>query len=157
MNTKPCILALLALLLPACTLLAADTPAVSDLAGSWHGQSRFTGISYAEAVQKQVVVQAVPIRLQVATDGKVTGQVGGATLNGTVTEEHRGWFWRLIHANDNFVIAGQLSGAVAPGSAGGLHPVSAPFIFDGTRIHGSLFAVCPVKYPYPFLSLRLVR
>jgi hypothetical protein len=139
------------------TLLAADTSTVSDLAGQWQGKSRFTGISYAEASQKKVAAQDVEIGLKFAADGKVTGRVGGAELTGRVREEHRGWFWHLIHANDNFWIEGQITGAVVVGSEGGIHPINAPFIFDGTRIKGSLFVVYPIKYPYPFLGMRLGR
>jgi hypothetical protein len=139
------------------TLLAEDTSTVSDLAGEWHGTGRFKGISYAEASQKLVAAQDVEIGLKFAVDGKVTGRVGGAELSGHVSEEHRGWLWRLIHANDNFWIEGQITGAVVPGSESGIHPIKAPFIFDGTRVNGSLFVVYPIKYPYPFLGMRLGR
>ena len=151
------VIALLAIWLPAATLLATETFTVSNLAGPWQGQSRFTGISYAEATQKTVDVRDVELVWHISADGKVTGQVGGAQLTGRVSEAHRGWFWRLLHSKTNFLIEGQLVGAVVPRSEGGVHSINAPFTYDGTRITGDLFVIYPVKYPYPFLSLHLNR
>jgi len=161
MKTNPritALLAVLALLLPALTLLANQDATVSDLTGQWHGTNHFSGISYAENTQKQVTAQDIEIVLHFATDGKVTGLVGGAALSGSVTENHRGWFWRLLGTkSDNFLIQGQIVGPVVPRSESGSHPINAPFTLNGTRITGTLFATYPIKYPYPFLSIRLTR
>jgi len=153
----PLWLTLLTICLSAFTGWAAENATISDLTGQWQGKSRFTGISYAEYQQKLVRPQEVKIRLQISADGKVTGRVGGAELNGRVAEEHRGWFWRLLRDQTNFIIEGQLAGAVVPGSEDGIHPIKAPFTGDGTQINGDLFAIYPIKYPYPFLGLRLSR
>ena len=160
MNTHPRIITLLALLaiwLPVSGLPAAESPTVAELSGQWHGMSRFTGISYAEATQKQVTAQNVAVGLQISADGTVTGRVGGAELRAVVRAQHRGWLWRMLHDQTNFIIEGTLVGPVAPGSESGRHPINAPFGFDGTRINGSLFVIYPIKYPYPFLKLRLNR
>ena len=151
------LLTLLAICLSAFTGRASETATVSDLMGQWQGKSRFTGISYAEYQQKTVTVQDVEIGLQILANGTVTGRVGGAELSGQVVEQHRGWLWRLLGDKTNFRIDGQLAGAVAPGSEGGIHPIKAPFTGDRTLITGDLFATYPIKYPYPFLGLRLSR
>ena len=153
----PLLLTLLSIGLTTFTGRPAENAAVSDLAGRWQGESRFTGISYAEYQQKTVTAQDVEIRLQILANGTVTGRVGGAELRGWVAEQHRGWFWRRLGDKTNFRIDGQLAGAVAPGSEGGIHPIKAPFTGDRTLITGDLFATYPIKYPYPFIRLRLGR
>ena len=120
-------LTILAILLPAFTLLASETATISDLAGQWHGKSRFTGISYAEATQKKVAAQNVEIVLHISPDGSVTGQAGGAELTNCVVEVNRGWFARLLHIKDDFIIRGQIIGAVRPGSERGSNAINAPF------------------------------
>jgi hypothetical protein len=95
--------------------------------------------------------------LHISADGKATGRIGGAELTNCVVVVNRGWFGRRLHLWTDFIIRGQIVGAVTPGSESGTHPINAPFNFDGTRIGGSMFVIYPVKYPYPFLSLRLSR
>ena len=146
----------LAILLPSFTLLAAETT-VSDLAGQWHGKSHFTGISYEEATQKKIASQDAETVFHVSADGKVTGRIGGAELTNCVVAVNRGWFGRQLHLGTDFIIRGQIVGAVVTGSESGTHPINAPFNLAGARISGSLFVIYPVKYPYPFLSLRLSR
>ena len=160
MNTNPRIttlLTMLAVLLSAFALLASEMATTSDLAGQWHGKSRFTGINYEEATQKKVIPQDVETVLNISADGKVTGLIGGAELTNCVVAANRGWFGRRLHLWSDFIIRGQIVGAVASGSESGAHPINAPFNFDGTRIGGSMFVIYPVKYPYPFFSLRLSR
>jgi hypothetical protein len=158
MNTRTTIfLTVLAILALTFTLLATETATVSDLANQWHGKSRFTGISYEEATQKKIAPQDVETVLHITTDGKVTGRIGGAELTNCIVAVNRGWFGRRLHLWTDFIIRGQISGAIAPGSETGIHPINAPFNVDGTRMSGSLFVIYPVKYPYPFLSLRLSR
>jgi hypothetical protein len=151
------LLATLAILLPAFTLPATEAATISDLAGQWHGKSRFTGISYEEATQKKIAPQDVETALQISADGKVTGRIGGAELNKCVVKPNRGWLGRWLHIKTDFIIRGEIAGAVVPGSESGTHPINAPFNLDDTRISGSVFVIYPIKYPYPFLSLRLSR
>lgn len=146
-----------AIVLPVSTLLATETATVSDLAGQWSGKSRFSGISYEEATQKKVVAQDVEAVLHISADGKVTGRVGGAELKDCVVAANRGWFGRLLHIKTDFIIRGNIIGAVALGSESGTHTINAPFNLDGTRIAGSLFVIHAFTYPYPFLKLQLSR
>jgi len=160
MNTNPrttLLLTALVTMLPAFTLLASGSPKVSDLAGEWQGTHRFTGISYEEATQKKVVPQDVKIVLHISADGKVTGQLGGAELSDCVVELNRGWFGRMINIETDYVIRGRIIGAVAPGSDSGTNTISAPFNSVDGRIKGSVFAMHPFTYPYPFLDLQLSR
>jgi hypothetical protein len=149
--------AMLAILLPNFTLLASETATISDLAGQWHGKSRFTGISYEEATKKTIAPQDIETMLHISADGKVTGQIGGAELTNCVVTVNRGWFGRRLHLWSDFIIRGKIIGAVAPGSESGTHRINAPFNSDSARIDGSVFVVYPVKYPYPFFSLQLSR
>jgi len=81
----------------------------------------------------------------------------GAELTNCIVAVNRGWLGRQLHLWADFIIRGQIVGAVAPGSESGIHPINAPFNYDGTGISGSMFVTYPVKYPYPFFSLRLSR
>jgi hypothetical protein len=160
MNTNPrtiISLTMLAILLPAFTLLASETATISDLAGQWHGTSHFTGISYEEATQKKVAAQDIEIVLHISADGSVTGRAGGAELSECVVEVNRGWFARLLHIKDDFIIRGKIIGAVAVGSESGTNTINAPFNLQDSRIKGTMFITHPFTYPYPFLSLRLSR
>ena len=160
MNTNPrttILLTLLVTLLLAFSLSASGAPAVSDLAGQWHGRHRFTGISYEEATQKKVVAQDVDIVLHISADGKVTGKLGGAELSDCVVELNRGWFGRMINIETDYVIRGRIIGAVVTGSDSGTNTISAPFNLVDGRIKGTVFAMHPSIYPYPFLGLRLSR
>lgn len=160
MNTNPRTtiwLTLLVTLWFAFTLLASGAPAVSNLAGQWHGKHRFTGISYKEATQKKVAPQDVDIVLHISADGKVTGRLGGAELSDCVVKLNRGWFGRMINIETDYVIRGRIIGAVAPGSDRGTNTISVPFNLLEGRIKGSVFAMHPFTYPYPFLDLRLSR
>jgi hypothetical protein len=147
----------LSLLLPALASRANDGPAVSDLAGQWHGTSRFTGISYEEATQKKVAAQDVEIVLHISADGSVTGRAGGAELSECVVAVNRGWFARMLHVKDDFIIRGKIIGAVAAGSESGTNTINAPFNLPDGRIKGTLFITHPSTYPYPILSLQLGR
>ena len=151
------LLTLLAILLPAFTLLASETATVSDSAGQWHGKTRFRGISYEEATQKKLVPQDVETVLHISADGKVTGQVGGAELSDCVVDANRGWFGRLLNIKTDFIIRGKIIGAVAIGSESGTNTINAPFNLLDSRIKGTIFITHPFTYPYPFLGLRLSR
>ncbi len=143
--------------LTAVNSFSTETAAVSDMAGQWHGKSRFTGISYEEATQKKVAAQDVEIVLHISADGSVTGRAGGAELSECVVQVNRGWFARLLHIKDDFIIRGKIIGAVAVGSERGTNTINAPFNLPGGRIKGTMFITHPFTYPYPFLSLRLSR
>jgi len=150
-------LAILAILMPAFVLLAGGAAKVSDLAGQWHGTNRFTGISYEEATQKKVSPRELKVALQISTDGKVTGRLGGAELRDCVVESNRGWLGRKLNIKTDFVIRGHIVGAVATGSAGGTNTISAPFNLVAGQIKGTVFAMHPFTYPYPFFGFRLNR
>jgi hypothetical protein len=160
MNTNSRIttlLTMLAILLPAFTLLATETNTVSDLAGEWHGTNHFSGISYEEAMRKKVAAKDVETVLHISADGKIAGRIGGAELSDCVVEANRGRFGRLFHIKTDFIIRGKIIGAVVPGSESGTHTINAPFNLDDIRITGSIFVIYAIKYPYPFLRLRLSR
>jgi hypothetical protein len=114
-------------------------------------------MSRAEITEHKVEVQDVETVLNISADGSVSGRVGGAGLSDCVVEANRGWFGRLLHIKTDFIIRGQVVGAVAPGSESGTHTINAPFNLDGMRMAGSVFVVRAFTYPYPFLKLRLSR
>jgi hypothetical protein len=125
------------------------------LVGSWQGTNRFTGISYREAVDKKVAVQPVETVLVIATNGVVTGHIGGARLTNCVVAANRGWLGRKLHLASDFVIQGQIVGPVVSGSEGGTHNISAPFNLVGGQIRGTVFVLYNFKAPYPFMPLRV--
>lgn len=145
-----------AILLAALTSCA-GSPTVPGkrLVGKWHGQDRFSGMSYEEVTKKKVKIQDVETLVIIAPDGKVTGHVGGAEFVGCAVTANRGWFGRLLHIKTDFIIIGEITGAAVPGSEGGTHSINAPFNLTDSSITGSVFVIRTFTYPYPFLKLRL--
>jgi hypothetical protein len=125
------------------------------LVGQWRQQARFTGIRYEEAVQKKVAAGDIEAVWRISADGLVTGHIGGAELSGCSVAVNRGWLGRRLHIKTDFVIRGQLIGAVAPGSESGTHTISVPFNLDGRQLGGTVFVLRPFIYPYPFLNLKM--
>jgi len=146
-----------ALSLPLLTSCAPAGVTVPDrrLVGQWRQQARFTGIRYEEAVQEKVATGDIEAVWRISADGQVTGHIGGAELRGCFVAKNRGWLGRRLHIKTDFVIRGQLIGAVAPGSESGSYKISAPFNLDGSQLGGTVFVLRPFSYPYPFLNLKM--
>jgi len=146
-----------ALGLPLLTSCAPAGATIPDrrLVGQWRQPARFTGICYEEAVQKKVVAGDLEAVWRISADGQVTGHIGGAELSGCSVAVNRGWLGRRLHLKTDFVLRGQLIGAVAPGSESGTHTISAPFNLDGSQLGGTVFVLRPFIYPYPFLNLKM--
>lgn len=142
---------------PLISLFAKPGVAVPDqrLVGQWRGQNRFHGMSYNEIVKKKVVTQNVETVINIAADGKVTGHIGGAELHECVVTANRGWIGRHLHIMTDFIIRGDVSGAVVPGSDSGTHVINAPFNLKGPGLSGTVFVIHPVTYPYPILGLHV--
>ena len=146
-----------ALVLPLLTSCSPAGATVPDrrLVGQWRQQARFTGIRYEEAVQKKVAAADIEAVWRISADGQVTGHIGGAELSRCFVAVNRGWLGRRLHIKTDFVIRGQLIGAVAPGSESGTHTISAPFNLAGGQLGGTVFVLRPFIYPYPFLNLKM--
>lgn len=141
---------------PGLSAHAGGTVPDKRLIGQWHGENQFYGMSRVEITKKKVAIQSVTTALNISADGKVTGHVGGAELSECVVKANRGWIGRMLHLKTDFIIRGKVVGAVAAGSEGGTHTISAPFNLKDHRIAGSMFVIRgPFTYPYPFLKLQL--
>src|SRR6185369_15763160 len=150
-------LALLFVAAASLTLQAGETTVPDPrLMGQWRGTGHFNGINYNEAAQKKVAGQNIEIVL-ILTNGTVTGRIGGAEFNQCRATANRGWLGRLLHIKTDFVIHGEIVGAITPDSELGTHSISAPFNLVDNHVTGTVFLVGPVKYPYPFLKLQLSR
>jgi hypothetical protein len=150
----------LSLLLPLLTSSTRASATVPDqhLVGQWDGQNRFSGMSYREITKHTAAIQDVETVVIIAADGAVSGHIGGAEFSGCVVEKNRGWLGRALHLKTDFIILGDLAGAVVPGSAGGSHRINAPFGLHDTQIDGTVFVIQGgFSCPYPMLQLRLRR
>ncbi|MFI5357802.1 MAG: hypothetical protein ACHQ4G_10745 [Opitutales bacterium] len=128
------------------------------LVGTWRGRNRFFGLRQEEISSGSVEAKFVEVTLTIEADGRVTGQIGGATLRECTIRANRGRLGRLLHVKTDFIICGKLVGSVAPLSEGGSHVINAPVNLDGGRMTGSVFVLRGgFSNPYPFLKLQLDR
>jgi hypothetical protein len=150
-------ISLLALVLLAAISWADAGGSVPDsrLVGQWQGKDRFGGMSYNEIVQKKVTAQDVDTVLNISADGRVTGRIGGGELTNCTVMANRGWLGRHLHLKTDFIIRGNIVGAVVPGSEGGTHVITAPFNLRDSQLTGTVFAIHNWTYPYPVLGLRV--
>ena len=147
-----------ALLAASCAAGAGAAVPSDRLIGQWQGRDRFFGMSQEEIAAKKVEAQDVDTALTITAEGNVEGRVGGATLRDCMITSNRGWLGRWLHLKTDYIIRGKITGAVLPGSEGGIHEISAPLNCEGDKIAGSIFVLRQAfSSPYPFLRLSLDR
>ena len=74
------------------------------MAGAWTGE--------AQIVVSWTAQRRLPIRLVVAADGRVSGQVGDARLVDAHLRPNRGWFGRHLRVKTDYIVVGRLEGAL---------------------------------------------
>ena len=84
------------------------------LVGTWEGKSEFYVPFFEKgASQGEHSDEPVAIRIHIASDGSVDGQVGTARLVGCKIKHNRGWFGRMLNLWSDYVISdGWLEGPV---------------------------------------------
>ncbi len=123
------------------------------LVGTWAGESEF----YVPCFEKGTYLhehsdKPVAIRIHIAADGNVTGQIGTAQLVGCKLKRNRGWRGRLLHLWTEHVIRdGWLEGPVFDGDRETRRPFAFPFNENGADgTIGAWMQVCRKgKCPFP--------
>lgn len=123
------------------------------LVGTWMGESEF----YVPCFEKGTYLREhsdkpVAIRIHIAADGSVEGQVGTARLVGCTIKRNRGWRGRMLHLWSEYVIGdGWLEGPVFDGDRETRRSFAFPFDENGEdgKI-GAWVQVCQNgKCPFP--------
>ncbi len=103
MKTSPHLnklIATLAILLPALTSWATESVVTPAMVGHWEGNARIV-VNWCH--QKNLSV-----KVDIHTDGSVSGTVGDAKLTDGRFESNRGWLGRKLNLWSDYIIAGGL-------------------------------------------------
>jgi hypothetical protein len=114
----------------AATVAAVDRVPDARLVGTWEGDA---AIVVSWTTQRQLHV-----RLAVAPDGRVTGEVGDARLVDGRLRRNRGRLGRLLHVKTDYIVRGALTGAVIAAEGVTRDAVSIPFNRAGESLLGAV-------------------
>jgi hypothetical protein len=121
------ILLLVPPLLVSCASRSLPTPA---LVGHWEGNDRII-VSWCRQTN-------LPVKLDIDADGSVAGTVGDANLRGGRFQRNRGWLGRKLNIETDYIITGNLDGAIVAAEGIKRKHVMMPCNFDGSVIKGSV-------------------
>ena len=129
------------------------------LVGTWLGKGKVHAPPKKESPGR-VYKDWIAIRIHIASDGSVDGQVGDARLVGCKIKSNRGWFGRMLNLWTDYLICnGWLQGPVFntdPDDAE--RPFTIPFGLEGERLKGGFMLLLKGKDPFPiFPSLQLTK
>ncbi len=106
MTGRPRLVSLILALFAVSLLLSSGTENVvlPEVSGSWHGQAR-------------IIVSWCPqtnlfVRVNIDTNGDVTGKVGDATLINARIRRNRGWLGQKLNLKTDYLITGRLEGPI---------------------------------------------
>ena len=111
------------------TILAAAT-VTSAMSGHWEGN--------AQVIVTWCRQKTLPVTLEIKPDGSVTGKVGDATLSKARLRRNRRWLGRKLHLKTDYIITGNLDGAIVAGEGIRRERVSIPLHFHGNTFSGGL-------------------
>jgi hypothetical protein len=131
-------------LAPAPTTALAQRPD-SALVGTWTGSATIT---VPWTAQRQLA-----IRIIVAEDGKVTGNIGDAQLVGARLFSDRTALARALGLGRNYVVEGDLSGAIIRSEGVARSSVRMPLDLSGAELRGELQTSGSYEGPTSGLSL----
>jgi hypothetical protein len=127
------------------------------LVGTWEGNSLFYVPFFEKgASQGEHSDEPVAIRIHIASDGSVDGQVGTARLVGCKINRNRGWRGRMLNLWTDYVICdGWLEGPVFSADRETKRSFAFPFNEEGGTIGASLQVLQKGRVPFPiFPHLR---
>ena len=131
------------------------------LVGTWEGKAKFWVPLFEEgASQSQHSDKPVAIRIRIAADGSVEGQVGTAHLVGCKLKRNRGWWGKTLHlATDYIICDGRLEGPVlSTDRKAAKRSFTIPFNEDGGTLKGGFMVLQKGSYPFPmFPGLQLTK
>jgi hypothetical protein len=111
------------------SLLAAEGVATPTMVGHWEGTARII-VTWCQQTN-------LPVKLDIRADGKVAGTVGDATLARARLERNRGWLGRKLNIKTDYIITGDLKGAIVAAEGIERSGVKMPLNFTcGTFVGG---------------------
>jgi hypothetical protein len=102
----------------------------TPLVGHWRGNAKII-VSWCEQ-------ESLPVAIDIATDGSVTGKVGDATLVNGKISHNRGWLGRKLDLKTDLIITGGLEGAIVAAESISRDGVNIPLNFEGGELSGGL-------------------
>jgi hypothetical protein len=129
------------------------------LVGTWEGKSKIHVPADKEITPGQPPSEPVAIRIRIAPNGNIEGQVGTARFVGCKLKSNRGWFGKWMDVKTDYIICdGCLQGPVPGLDQEAKHSFTVPFnLIDGV-FKGSFMLLQKGKYPFPiFPNLELTK
>ena len=109
---------------------AAENVVTPPMVGDWRGSARIVVIWTRQT--------NLPVNVRISSDATVTGQVGDATLLNGRLSKNRGWIGRKLNLATDYIITGDLSGAVIAAEGIKRDRVLIPVNFTGTNFTGGV-------------------
>jgi len=100
---------------------------------------------------------AVNFNLSIHLDGNVTGTLGNASFEGCMVKKNRGWIGRVLNLKTDFVIKGNLVGAIFPDDQNKNKVISMPVDLENNTLKGSLFQIEGAIDMFPMVDVRLSK
>jgi hypothetical protein len=124
-------LATLSLMLTAATTVqATDDPIKKGIVGHWEGSARIV-VDWCKQ-------QRLPIAIDIHSNGSVTGKIGDASLTNGRFASNRGWMGRKLNLATDYVIKGDLTGAIVTTEGITRSSVTVPLNFTGNALVGGV-------------------
>jgi hypothetical protein len=123
-------MAVLALMPPVLSSCATQSVINPALVGHWEGNGRII-VSWCRQ-------KSLPVKADIQADGSVTGTVGDAVLREGRFQKNRGWLGRKLNIETDYLITGNLDGAIVAAEGITRERVMMPCNFDGRSIKGSV-------------------
>ncbi len=117
-------------LLPVVSLWASDSIVTPATAGHWEGNARII-VTWCHQTN-------LPVQLDIGADGSVVGTVGDARLEAGRFQQNRGWVGRKLNLATDYIITGNLSGAIVAAEGIDRSGVMIPLNLSGGNLKGGV-------------------
>src|SRR5208282_2602376 len=124
------LLATLVLMLPVSISCASKSVLTPAQLGHWEGNGRII-VTWCQQTN-------LLVKLDIQADGSVTGTVGDARLTEGRFLKNRGWLGRMLNIETDYVITGNLDGAIVATEGITRKRVKMPCNFNGRFIKGAV-------------------
>ena len=112
------------------TFAQAAEKVAATMTGHWEGRAQVIVIWCRQT--------NLTVALDIREDGTVTGKVGDATLSKGRLKKNRGWLGRKLNVKTDYIIVGELEGAILAREGIKRSQVKLPLNFRGGTFVGSL-------------------
>jgi len=133
MNTTPRITGLIAtlgILLAVLSSWATESVVTPAMVGHWEGNARIV-VSWCHQTN-------LPVTVDIHADGSVIGTVGDAKLTEGRFQQNRGWLGRKLNLATDYIITGNLDGAIVAAEGIAREHVKMPLNFSGGSFKGGV-------------------